>query len=251
MVQISHEGDPAFGTDTGDQTSTDSPTGNNDTDNGQSPDGQQGANNQGDPDKDTPFHEHPRWKQREEEWETRFNDQETRHQEDMKKIREEFSGARQDNANNTQIPAWFGGNQAAWDAYRKDRDAELQAAEERAIKRVSEARDQQDKAVKEATEYMQSELAAIEKDKDLNPTGAKINPEKLLKFVLDNDLVDSKGRWNYRAGFKLMQGAAKPAPKPQGAERKPIAEATTSETKPETKPAPYKTSADFKKSRPW
>src|SRR3990167_3926629 len=93
-------------------------------------------------DKNIPFHEHPRWKDREEEWNNRFNQQETRHAEELKTaiegIRSEFAGARKDNANATKIPSWFGGNQEQWDAYRTDRDAELRQAGEDAVKRATE-----------------------------------------------------------------------------------------------------------------
>lgn len=203
-----------------------------------------------DTDKDTPFHEHPRWKQRETEWDKRFNDQESRHQEDLKAIREEFGNARKDNAEQVKIPSWFGGTQKQWDAYRVDRDADIKTAEDRAYERLNSEKSGQEKAVAEATTYMQNEVSAIENDKTLNPTGAKIDPNKLLKIVIDNDLVDSKGKWNYRAGFRMMQASGNTSISKPG-ERKTVAGATNSESKAESKPAPYKTTSDFKKNRPW
>ena len=203
-----------------------------------------------DADKDTPFHEHPRWKQRETEWDKRFNDQESRHQEDLKAIREEFGNARKDNAEQVKIPSWFGGTQKQWDAYRVDRDADIKTAEDRAYERLNSEKSGQEKAVAEATTYMQNEVSAIENDKTLNPTGAKIDPNKLLKIVIDNDLVDSKGKWNYRAGFRMMQASGNTSISKPG-ERKTVAGATNSESKAESKPAPYKTTSDFKKNRPW
>lgn len=203
-------------------------------------------------DKDAGFLDHPRWKQREEDWKKRFNDQETRHSTELQAIREEFGAARKDNAKETKIPAWFGGDQEQWDAYRADRDTELKAAEERAYERVKNEKSGEDKAVKEATEYMQSEITAIESDKELNPDGSKIDPNKLLKFVLDNDLVDSKGRWNYRAGFRMMRANGGTNAQNNTGDRKKIAGATTSESKAESTPKPYKTGADFKGgNRPW
>ena len=210
-------------------------------------------------DKDTPFHKHPRWTQREEEWNNRFNDQEKRHQEELKTaldgIRKEFGERREQNAEQTKIPAWFGGTQEQWNDYRKDRDAELKAAGDAAVKAARESISQeqgaQGKAVEEATKFMQSEIAAIEGDKTLNPTGAKIDAEKLLKTVLDNELIDSKGRWNYRAGFKLMGSHSKAAHAPNNKEKKEVAASTTSEGRAESKGPTHKTSADFKKNRPW
>lgn len=203
-------------------------------------------------DEDGGFLDHPRWKEREEDWKKRFNDQETRHQADLKAIRDEFGAARKDNAGETKIPSWFGGTQEQWDAYRADRDTEIKAAEERAVERVKGEKTAEDKAVKEATDYMQSEISAIESDKELNPDGSKVDPNKLLKFVLDNDLVDSKGRWNYRAGFRIMKANGGTGAQNNTGDRKKIAGATTSESKAESKPQAFKTSADFKgNKRPW
>lgn len=246
-VPVRHEGQPAFPSGTGDNTPPASPAENKDS--GTTPPaGGEGANQPPKKD-DVPFDQHPAWQERERKWDKRFNEQETRHAEEIKQLREEFGQARKANAQETQIPAWFGGTQEQWDAYRADQDKQLQAAEERALKRFQEQNGAQDKLVQEATEYMQGEIKAIESDKELNPTGAKIDPNKLLKFVLDNDLVDSKGRWNYRAGFRIM-GAQAATAKPAG-DRKDIAGATTSEAKPESKPAAFKTSEDFKRDRPW
>lgn len=214
----------------------------------QNKDGDKGAKKE----EDAGFLDHPRWKEREEDWKKRFNDQESRHQADLKAIREEFGAARKDNANETKIPSWFGGSQEQWDAYRADRDQEIKAAEERAIERIKGEKTAEDKAVKEATEYMQSEISAIESDKELNPDGSKVDPNKLLKFVLDNDLVDSKGRWNYRAGFRIMKANGGTGAQNNSGDRKKIAGATTSESKAESKPQAFKTSADFKgNKRPW
>ena len=75
---------------------------------------------------------------------------------------------------------------------------------------------------------------------------------KLLKFVLDNDLVDSKGRWNYRAGYQMMAGGTR-ATAGGIAGRKQIASATTSDNSAEQKPQSYMTNVDFSKpgARPW
>lgn len=229
------------------ENSEDSPNETNDTDDTHSPDGEK-KNNQDDPDKDKPFHEHPRWKERETEWSDKFNKQEERHQEDIKSLREEFAGARKANAEENKIPSWFGGSQEQWDAYRSDRDTEIKAAEERAYQRLTSVKTADEKAVAEATSYMQSQLTTIESDKTINPAGLKIDPNKLLKIVMDNDLIDSKGRWNYKAGWMIYQAQEKPT---AFGNRKFIAGAIISEDKGETKPTPYKTSADFKKSHPW
>lgn len=250
------EGQPAFEAEnTEETTSAGSPPENeNQEDDTQSPDGD---NSQGAP-KDPPFHEHPAWKEREESWTKRFNDQEVRHQTELTEaitgIRKEFGEARKQNAEATQIPAWFGGDQAQWDAYRADRDQELKTAEDRAYERLKSEGTQSQKAVEDATQWLQSEVSAIETDRSLNPAGTKIDAEKLFKVAFDNQLVDTQGRWNYRAAYRLMTAGsqAAPAPKPAATAKKREAAETTSEQRAETQPAPFKTSADFKgNKRPW
>lgn len=254
-AEFNREGENPFDFEEEKDNSTDSPSDETTTEENPSPDGDE--NNQDDPDKDKPFHEHPRWKQREDEWQKRFNDSEARHQEDLRKIREEFANARKDNAQQTQIPSWFGGTQEQWDAYRADRDAELHASEDRLLERIKGEKSAEDKAVTEANEYFKSEIAAIESDKTLNPTGSKVDPNKLLKIVLDNELIDSKGRWNYKAGWKILQSQSRGSQtttteQKSNQDRKKIAAATTTESKTaETKPAPFKTSKDFRQNRPW
>lgn len=235
---------------TGDENPASSPGEENQDDTPQTPEGDD--NTPEDPDKDVPFHEHPRWKQREDEWTKRFNEQETRQQDEIKNIREEFGNARKDNDEATEIPGWFGGDQDQWNEYRKWEDDKLAKAEQRAIDKVKAEKDGQDKAVKEATDYMTSEINTIQSDKTLNPEGQKIDQNKLLKIVLDNKLVDTDGKWNYRAGWMILKGQPKTAKKPDANEkRKDLAGALNSDSKPEKKPATYKTNEDFQKERPW
>lgn len=176
-------------------------------------------------------------------------------------IREEFGQKRDDNAAAKQIPPWFGGDQAQWDEYRKWFDGQLSAAETRAIngtiEKARESTSAEKKAVDDATDYLKTELAAITADKALNPTGKAIDPNKLLKTVMDNDLVDSKGRWNYRAGMRLLNShpTASHANSKDGKEKKDLAAATIEGAGAQDgaagKPKAFKTPADFKKRRPW
>src|SRR3990167_7450844 len=194
------------------------------------------------------FADHPRWKERENDWTKRFNDQETRHTQEIETIRKDietrFEKKREDLAD-ADVPAWFGGDAEAWTQYKAHEDARLQEAEDRAIKRLEEKAEKQQKAIDEATNYFNDEVKALESDKELNPEG-KVDRNKLLKFTIENDLVDSKGRWNYKAAFKLMKAGVTNAKNDSTEEKKKIAAATTSEKTAETKVSNVKTSADFK-----
>ena len=155
------EGDIAFPTETTAEETGADPHSEDDNQNGETH-SEEGDNNTPGDNKNIPFHEHPRWKQREDEWNTRFNDQEKRHTDELTKaidaIRTEIGDKRADNAAQTKIPAWFGGTQEQWDAYKADRDAELKAigddAEKRAVERIKGEQEKERKAVEEATAFL-------------------------------------------------------------------------------------------------
>jgi hypothetical protein len=266
MVDVPNEGQNNFDLGAGDNTPEATPAEKKETDDTQATEGEE-ENTQEESQENTdgvdtddtddddpedaklPFHKQKRWIEREDEWKTRFNEQETRHQTDIQKLREEFGTTKSVAKDNTEIPSWFGGTPEQWSEYQKHEEQRLESFEKKFESKNNEAKLAEDKAIKEATDYMQSEISVIESDKKLNPEGKKIDANKLLKLVIDNDLVDSKGRWNYKAGMAFYKHSVKPIA--NIVDRKKIAAANTSENKGETKPTTFKTSEDFKKDRPW
>lgn len=177
---------------------------------------------------------------------------------DVAKIKEEFGKQRQANAEDTKVPKWFGGNQEQWDEYRGWLDGRLEAAEKRAISGTFEQAKASDaaskKATEEATNFFNKELATITADKTLNPSGKAIDPAKLLKAAMDNDLIDSKGRWNYRAAVRFLSPHTAASHAPAKKADKDIAAASmdgAGGAGGEQKPKTFKTPADFAKKRPW
>jgi len=205
------------------------------------------------------FADHPRWKEREEDWKERFNQQEERHTTELTKIREEidnkFKASRGNE--NIEIPSWFGSDDPeVWKAYQADLDQRIsaakKAAKEEALGEITSKTTAEQKAINDATEFLNEKVSEIETDKNINPEGVKVDRNKLLKFVLDNELVDTKGRWNYRAGWIMMNG--QPTLNTNtNKDKKNLAGATISDKGAETKPSTVMTSEDFSKpgSRPW
>lgn len=153
-----------------------------------------------------------------------------------------------------EIPLWFGGDKSQynpqqlqalekqWEEYLRHEDTRIAEAEERAFKRVSEAKTTQEKLEAEATNYLQSEMLAIESDKSLSPQGFKFSKEsaeELLAIVMDTahegkyPLIDAQGRWNYRAGAQIYFSKNKSAgiPNQQTQQKKKIAGATNSDNR--------------------
>lgn len=202
---------------------------------------------------------HPRWQEREKDWKERFNQQEERHTGEITKLREEFVSKDQPKADETpiEIPSWFGGDKEQFKAYKKDLSQQItearEGAKEDTLKDISSKSETEKKAIDDATTYYNEQVSEIETDKTVNPEGQKIDRNKLMKFVLDNELVDTKGRWNYRAGFLMMKANITNVKNSTLNAKKKIASATTSEKNAEDKPSAFKTSEDFKnpQERPW
>lgn len=276
MTQFRTEGTPAFPVESTESDNSAPSSGGEQTDTTQtqSQEGEQApAESQadGEKEKDRGFADDPRWQERESDWKNRFNEQETRHTDELKKLNESIptlianalkeAGVSKDapaapaDTTPMQIPSWFGGDEQQWAEFQTWNNGLIAQAEDRgaqkAQKAIEEKSTAEQKAIEDATNYMNSEIGVIESDKTINPQGVKVDRNKLLKFTIDNDLVDSQGRWNYKAAFKLMQGQSVNTPANQ--DRKKIAAETTSDNTPEVKPNPVTTSTDFSKpgAKPW
>ncbi len=261
QTQFHQEGQKLFDENTEKDNSADSSsveeTNTNQT---QSQEGDQNSGANKKDDGDAGLADHPRWQERENDWKTRFNDQETRHTSEISALREEItkqlSGS--DNKNSAgkqdaEIPEWFGGDESAWAKYSEHTQNLVNTAVEQALKQVGAKSEQEQKAIDVATTYFNEQVTLLETDKSMNPQGEKVDRNKLLKFVLDNDLVDSKGRWNYKAGYQMMRSIKTNAQVDKTKDKKNLANATTSDNKPETKQPNVMTSSDFKQpgARPW
>jgi len=272
-AQFRTEGEPAFPIqDKENENSASSPEG--EKTNANPTQSQEGDQNSGETSKEgsgqktgeeTNFADHPRWKERETDWTKRFNDQEVRHTSELANLRAEIQKLTTASAAKPtdtaaisvdQIPDWFGGDEKAWANFVKWNNDNItkakQEARSEALNEIETKSKEEQGLIKAATDFFQQEVTAIESDKTLNPKGLKVDRNKLLKIVLDEKLTDTEGRWNYRAGWKILQATAS-ASKPVNDERNKVADATSSESRPETKPSSVTTSEDFinPSNRPW
>lgn len=258
QTQFKVEGQPAF--PTANKENDNSSTSSTDQTNGDQTQSHEGEQTQADK-KDGAevgkgdLHEEPRWKEREEDWKSRFNKQEERHVQELQKIREDFDTKfgeldKKGSLAPKDVPAWFGGDESQWSDFAKYNEGLISQAEERAYKRLTSTQAEEQKRIGEATSYFNEQVIAIESDKDLNPRSEKVDRNKLLKAALDFDLVDSQGRWNYKAAWQFLRNQASPA---NNQDRKNLANATTSDRRAETKQTGFVTSSDFQNpaNRPW
>lgn len=261
LTQFKTEGQPAFQVENKEKENSAASSAGEQTDGDQtqSQEGEQnsGANKDG-ADRGKGFLEDPRWQQREGVWKDRFNEQERRHAETVDQLRKDFFSKieevqRGSSRNTEEVPEWFGGDEKHWSQYGEHTKSIVASAVEQALKQFSSRTDEEQKRIDDATIFLQAEADSIETDKSLNPQGLKLDRNKLLKTALDNDIVDSKGRWNYRAAFKIMKPSEIFAAKGALNERKQIAGATTENNRAEPRSPNIVTSKDFANpsNRPW
>lgn len=189
--------------------------------------------------------EHPRWQERERDWRTRFNEQEKKHLGEISSLREEILGRfdKESKTDSIDIPSWFGGDEAQWRDFQKWNSELVSKAKSEALGEITKKSEAEQKRIDEATSFFNSEVETIENDSTLNPNRIKIDRNKLLKTALDFELVDTQGRWNYKAAWQFMKNAQ--GKSQVSDEKKKIAEATTSEKGAETKKPSFMTSKDF------
>lgn len=269
-TQFKTEGQPAFpvaneengnsaASSAGEKTNADQ-TGSADQNNQQQQNQNGGEQNKG-------FADDPRWKEREADWDKRFNEQETRHVGEVQKFREGVDKTISDavaaalakagvspEAASAEIPDWFGSEDAkVWKSYQTHTEQIVARAVEQALQKFNVKSESEQKAINDATSWMESEIAAIEGDKTLNPDALKVDRNKLLKTAFDNKAVDTDGRWNYRLAFKLMKPSEVFQAKSAMQDRKNIAGATTEGNRAATDNSSVVTSKDFANpaNRPW
>jgi hypothetical protein len=207
--------------------------------------------------------DHPRWKEREEDWKKRYNDQEVRHataiaelQKQIQALMENVQPAKPAQSppaeEKVEVPEWFAGDEEAFQSFSEWHNSRLEKLLEARASKETEQKTQESKRIEEATQYFNEQVAALESDKDLNPNGEKIDHNKLLKFVMDNDLVDSQGRWNYKAGYRMMRAQTTGKASEDAEERRKLAAVTAGKSRPEApKESAVTTSEYFKTHKPW
>lgn len=209
------------------------------------------------PDK-KPFHEDPEVQNYiTRQVESRLTEVEKKHQTDLEALRKEIAAGGKPVVTAEKPPRWFGGNQEQWEEFQDWVGSRTAKTGEGVLETLNKNQQQKEQAEKEATDFLNSEIAAIQSDKTLNPKGLKVDPKKLLEVALENELIDSKQRWNYRGAWRILRPILEAAADEKNAgskDRKKIAGASVNDDKgggDAGAAKPFKTSADFAKKRPW
>jgi hypothetical protein len=137
----------------------------------------------------------------------------------------------------TTVPDWFGGDELAWQKYQAHEDARIKEAEDRAIQRIKSEQESEAKRITEANQWLDTNVSELE------AAGTKVDRNKLMKTALDYQLIDTQGRWNYKAAAAILSAKE---PKVDTTDKKKLAASTTETVKTEEKPRDYLTPAELR-----
>lgn len=194
------------------------------------------------PEKDVPFHKHPRWIEREKELEE-VKARETQISQELQELKDARS-----KPVDTSIPEWFrelyGENKVAWEKYSVREVEREKEIETRLIERQTQAVQEQQAEAQRWSKWVDDEITKLETE------GNTFDRNKLIKTMLDYRPTDENNNFDFKAGLKIYQALeAQPDPA-KAVARKELADKTTTSSKGEPAKKDYLTAADLR-HRSW
>lgn len=193
--------------------------------------------------KELPFHQNPRWIERENELKTLREKSEIYEKDlaELKQFKEQASQKKSD----TKVPEWFstlyGDNLEAWEKY-----SEHSKNEREEMKReILEAQQQEVVKAQEQEKYwnnwVEGEMVKLE------TRGYKFDRNELAQVILKTRPTDSSGNLDFEAGYETYIARKGPAVNPQQSQaRKQVADSVTRSSRGEPTPKDYMTSNELR-----
>lgn len=194
--------------------------------------------------KPVPFHEHPRWIERENELKALREREELtlREIEELKAFKEEAVHKLQ--PQNTTIPDWFrelyGDNAVAWSKYQEHDQTQRQQIKQEILEEQWRAQQQAQQESTYWTNWVDKEISRLEGE------GKAFDRHKLIKTMLEYRPTDENNNFDFKKGYEIyaaLEGKTDPG---HSQARKQFADTTTKTTPGEKKPQDYQTPATMR-----
>lgn len=176
-------------------------------------------------DKQVPFHEHPRWKEREEELKRLRAFEQTASEKlaEFDKIKSAFDSK---SGEKSSIPDWFkhlyGENEVAWQAYSEHSKLEREEMKKELIAEQEARREESQKEEQRWNKWVEDGLEG------LKTLGLEFDRNALLKTMLDNpEKVTREGNFDFNLGYKLYRELNPDTTQANSQARKKIADTAT------------------------
>lgn len=186
------------------------------------------------PEKELPFHEHPRWKQREEE----LNNLRATVEDNAKVIAElnDFK-SKSSNKSESAIPGWFvelyGENQVAWEKYSEHDKGVREEIKREVLQAQAEERQRSEQELKHWDKWVSDEISKLANDPEIKFDTTKRND--LIKVMLEYRPTDENNNFDFKAGHKIWQALQVKEVSPEKSQaRKRLGDITTKSSSSET-----------------
>lgn len=207
------------------------------------------------PEKELPFHKHPRWIEREEELKVlrEFKESATTKLSKIDEIESRLPGEK------TEVPDWFkelyGDNEVAYQKYNEHHQKEVEEIEQSLIERQEKQRLQAQNETTKWNEWVDGEIGKLSTSTGLDfsskkdEEGKESNPlrNKLIKTMLDYSPTDSNNNLDFQKGYKIYQVLETKVDNTEKSQaRKILADTTLHTSKGEKEKKDYMTPADLR-----
>lgn len=190
------------------------------------------------PKEEIPFHEHPRWKAREEELGS-LRESLEQNQRELAELK-----AQKTEPTDTTIPDWFkelyGENESAYRKYSEHELSRTAEIERQILTRQEQAQAQQQQEMQKWQKWVDSEFTKLESE------GKKFDRNKLTDILLKFKPTDENNNFNFKAGYEIYEALEPKIDSLKSQARKELADTTTGSHKGEQKAKDYLTSDDLR-----
>lgn len=238
LADVRQEGsDPFAGL--GEKSSTESPAENKQGE--EKPAGGDNTQNSQNSQKEVPFHQHPRWIERENE----LNALKTRDSEREKEIQDLKSFRDSVTKSSSPIPRWFstlyGENTEAWDAYKEQDIANRNEIKKEILEEQEAIQQKRQEEVKYWDKWVNDEVTKLQ------TSGKQFDRNELLKVMMEYKPTDAENNLDFEAGLRIYEALkARDANPANSQARKKIADSVTKTSRAEGSKKDYKTHADLR-----
>ena len=177
------------------------------------------------PDEDVPFHQHPRWKEREKDWNNRLKEQEQKFQDKIDDIQKTSV------PEETTVPEWFsklyGDDIDVYTGYQKAHQQEKEELKTELREEMNKTSKSEKEEVKKVEDWIDSEITSIGEDNEIDlekKDGKNSLRNEFVAFMQDHKIFNEDGNLDFRSGWEFFQKGKDTTKKGKDDARKIIAD---------------------------
>lgn len=189
-----------------------------------------------------PFHQHPRWKAREQEWQEKFETMKRTYDEELGKVKQSIDSFKPQTAE--AIPEWYkyyyGEDAKGYELYKQFHNSEKERIKQEALEEIRKAELQEQETTQKWNNWIEDQI------KSLEDNGKKFDRNKLLKQMEDYPIYGKDGLYDFNKSYELYEKFNPSNDSSKSEARKEIANNTTSGSKGEPKQRDYVTAREVR-----